>query len=73
MPDLDRPRFICNAAVTFDLFGLPAWVRAEQAAGRIASGAVELEVLHPERGTMGLNVTTPHDCVIVDRGWRDDQ
>ena len=49
MPELDRPRFVCNALVTFDLFGLPAWVRAEQAAGRIASGAVELEVLHPER------------------------
>lgn len=46
--------FSCNPVVTFDLFGLADWVRAEQAAGRIASGeAVEVQVLHTDRETDG--------------------
>jgi hypothetical protein len=45
------PRFACNAVITFDLFALPDWVRAERAAGRLASheSPVEVSVVHPDR------------------------
>ena len=44
------PRFSCNAVDTFDLFRLPAWLAAEQAAGRIAqSQRVAINVVHPDR------------------------
>ena len=48
---MPEARFACNAVITFDLFALPDWVRAERAAGRIASneGPVEVSVVHPDR------------------------
>ena len=43
-------RFSCNAVEPFEVYRLPAWVAAEQAAGRIAAGAcVSVSVLHPDR------------------------
>jgi hypothetical protein len=49
MPE-QLPRFSCNAVEPFEVFRLPAWVAAEQAAGRIAAaGRVAVSVLHPDR------------------------
>jgi hypothetical protein len=44
------PRFSCNAVEPFEIFRLPAWLAAEQAAGRIPSaGPISISVLHPDR------------------------
>mgnify|MGYP001451352953 CR=1 FL=1 len=44
------PRFSCNAVEPFEVFRLPAWVAAEQAAGRVAvSGRIAVSVVHPDR------------------------
>ena len=43
-------RFACNAVETFDLSGLPDWIRSKQREGKIAVGAdVSLNVVHPDR------------------------
>jgi hypothetical protein len=44
------PRFSCNAVEPFEIFRLPAWLAAEQAAGRIVPAIrISINVLHPDR------------------------
>lgn len=47
---MTEAKFRCSPDELFVVWELPAWVRREQAAGRIAAGErVAVEVTHPDR------------------------